>query len=162
MGGAAHPPLQQSDSCPQAPEKIATSSFSASALAWDVPGTHLFWCPFRAFLSLSGPQQGLGPPKKLKMILTGHKVPKCSKCALGCHCRLAGLKKCFFGKICQQIFSSITSKVHGSRAAPLNGQNEGRVFEKNRFFRVCFRAQTRTHTDRGQTGPGRCLPFAPN
>ena len=44
VGGAAHPPLQQSDSCPQAPGKMATPSFSASALAWDVPGTHLAPC----------------------------------------------------------------------------------------------------------------------
>ena len=53
MGVAAHPPLQQSNSCLQAPEEIATSSFSASALAWDVPGTHLAPCVLRL----------LGPPR---------------------------------------------------------------------------------------------------
>ena len=81
------------------------------------------------------------------MILSGHKVPKCSKRAFGQIYRPIRPKKCWFGKIWQHIFSSITSKVHGSRAAPLNGQNEGRIFEKNRIFRVCFRAQTRTRTE---------------
>ena len=110
-----------------------------------------------AFLELSGhfltPQEGPRPPKTQKPILSGNNIPKRSKRAFERIYRPARPKKCCFGKIWQHIFSRITSKVHGSRAAPLSGQNEGVIFEKTRIFRVCLRRQAHTHTDRGQTGP---------
>ena len=110
------------------------------------------------FLTL---QEGPGPPKSQKPILSGNKAPICSKHVFVRIFRPARPEKCCFGKIWLHIFWSMTSKVHGSRAAPLNGQNEGRIFEKPRIFRVCFRRQADRHTDRGQTGPASPPPTHP-
>ena len=43
-GWASHPHSNKVTTTAESPEKMATSSFSASALAWDVPGTHLAPC----------------------------------------------------------------------------------------------------------------------
>ena len=64
VGGAAHPPLQQSDSCPQAPEKWLLHHFQPPHL----PGM----CQERIFLGaflerfwghFGPPRESLGPPK---------------------------------------------------------------------------------------------------
>ena len=78
---------------------------------------------------------------------------KCSKRAFGRHYGPAGPEKCCFGKICQQIFSSITSKVREGKAAPPNGQNEGAIFEKRQFFRVCLRRHTHGQRTNGPSSP---------
>ena len=103
-----------------------------------------FSVPFWSFPGVLWPPGGPRTPENPKSILSGTQVPKCSKRAFGRHYRAAGLKKCFFGKICQQIFSSITSKVHGGRAAPPNGQNEGAILENIDFFRSAS-ADRHTH-----------------
>ncbi len=105
----------------QAPEKNGTSSFSASAFAWAVPGTGLaLWAPQAL---------GLGVPPFWTQ--KWQEVPKCSKLLFRLPKRSAEVVEGAFEKLERSIFSQTCSLAVLDLSSCRNGENEDAIFQKS-------------------------------
>ena len=117
----------RSTTWPQAPEKNGTSSFSASAFAWAVPGTGLaLWAP-----QAPGPGYPLFGPKR------GRKFRNAQNRFLKVQKRSAEVVEGVFETLEHGIFSQTCLFAALDLSSCRNDKNETAISQKSRFFRVC-------------------------